>query len=191
MEGKDCDCIDSEHGKNIRSFYEAANYVFYMSDKQMNFTEDKLANKHPNGLVLSSSFDNEFFQIIDQLRQRYAEKKTDLWLIPGSPFWVKGADQAEEWCKANNKRYEKLVDLPYIETLKKLAQAEGLCFLPAGEDTCPRLVIEAKLLGCELVLNDFVQHKEEEWFDTENLEDTTNYLKHSQLLFWSRVNSAA
>ena len=187
MEGKDCNCNEESHGKDIKKFYEGADYVFYMSEKQMSLIEEKLAYDRKNGFVLSSIFDGAFFGIVDGLNKKYKDKKTDLWLIPGSPFWVKGADAAEKWCKDNNKKYEKLVNLSYMETLEKLAQAEGLCFLPAGEDTCPRLVIEAKLLGCELVMNDFVMHQKEPWFDTEDSSETVNYLKSAQSLFWERV----
>ena len=74
-----------------------------------------------------------------------------------------------------------------METLQMLAQAKGLCSLPPGADTCPRMVIEAKLLGCELHLNDNVQHKDEEWFNTDDLSVTENYLKSVPQRFWNEV----
>ena len=49
--------------------------------------------------------------------------------------------------------------MEYDETLETIAKAQGLCFLPVGGDTCPRLVIEAQLLGCQVALNENVQHK--------------------------------
>tara|TARA_Y100000034_G_scaffold20628_3_gene23620 strand:- start:10577 stop:12661 length:2085 start_codon:yes stop_codon:yes gene_type:complete len=189
MEGKPCDCAETEHGKNIKSFYEGADHVFYMAEKQMKLCEDSFDLERANGLVLSSVFDGAFFGIIEDLRQKNKDKKSDVWLIPGSSYWVKGTEAAEKWCKENGKKYEKLINLSYMQTLEKLAQAEGLCCLPAGEDTCPRLVIEAKLLGCELVLNDFVIHKDEPWFDTNKIEEIEEYLKSAPEMFWGRVSS--
>ena len=36
--------------------------------------------------------------------------------------------------------------------------------MPLDYDTCPRVVIEAKLLGLDLILTDNVLHKDEDWF---------------------------
>ena len=43
---------------------------------------------------------------------------------------------------------------PHFVELVGEKSAKGLVFLPKGGDTCPRLVIEAKLLGCDIVTND-------------------------------------
>ena len=69
-----------------------------------------------------------------------------------------------------------------------MAGAKGLCFTPAGADTCPRLVIEAKLLGCELHLNDNVQHSNEDWFNTDDVDKVDSYLRKVPQRFWSYFN---
>ena len=61
--------------------------------------------------------------------------------------------------------------------------SKGLIFRPLGGDTCPRIVIEAKLLGCDLMLNDNVQHRDEECFDTD-YDINLNYLKNRVNMFW-------
>jgi glycosyltransferase involved in cell wall biosynthesis len=71
--------------------------------------------------------------------------------------------------------------------LEKLATAEGFVYLPKGGDTCPRMVIEAKLLGCEMHLNDNVQHAKEEWFATDDLEAIHEYLYAARGLFWNGI----
>jgi glycosyltransferase involved in cell wall biosynthesis len=43
------------------------------------------------------------------------------------------------------------------------------------------------LLGCDLILNDFVQHKNEEWFDTDELEITVSYLYMCRERFWNGI----
>ena len=70
--------------------------------------------------------------------------------------------------------------------LQKLAESKGLCFKPTGLDTCPRMVIEAKLLGCELDINDLVQHKDEEWF-TKGYEEIKEYLIQRPVYFWENA----
>ena len=51
----------------------------------------------------------------------------------------------------------------------KLRTSKGLVYLPAGLDTCPRLVIEAKMLDCKLILNNKVQIKDEEWLEKDKI----------------------
>jgi hypothetical protein len=102
---------------------------------------------------------------------------------------VKGALQSESWCKENSLKYEVIFGMEYDQFLKKLAQSKGLCSLPAGYDTCPRLVIEAKLLGCNLQTNEHVQHRDEEWFNKPK-EDIINYLRTRKDFFWMHAFNA-
>ena len=103
----------------------------------------------------------------------------------GSNSWVKGVAESEEWCKENQVEYEIVQGLNSNEFLKKLANSEGICFKPTGLDTCPRFVIEAKLLGCNLELNENVQHTEEEWFNAET-EEMKTYLMTRKDFFWQK-----
>ena len=104
----------------------------------------------------------------------------------GSNSWVKGVQESEDWCKENNLEYELVQNVPPGEFLQKLSSFKGLCFKPSGLDTCPRLVIEAKLLGCELSLNDNVQHTNEEWFNLD-YEGIISYLKSRPAFFWEKA----
>ena len=69
--------------------------------------------------------------------------------------------------------------------LQKFATYKGFIFLPRGYDTCPRTVIEAKLLNCQLITNDYVQHKNESWFNGSS-EDAMLYLRSRTKLFWDK-----
>jgi hypothetical protein len=46
------------------------------------------------------------------------------------------------------------------------------------------MVIEAKLLGCDLDMNELVQHTGEEWFDG-SYDDIIKYLKSRPSFFWN------
>ena len=80
-------------------------------------------------------------------------------------------------------------NVPYEEVLEKMAQAQGFVYLPQGGDTCPRMVIEAKLLGCQLHINDDVQHAKEIWFDTDDPFDTEAYLFAARERFWTSIQT--
>ena len=190
MEGKDCTCADEPHGKRISAFLTAASNVFFMSQKQMDIHLSSITDLEKDKCsVLSSVFDENVLDKIKELREENKDKKEDFWAIPTSTLWVKGSEEAKKWCTKNEHNTVELTNMSYINLLETLAKAKGLCFLPAGADTCPRLVIEAKLLGCELNLNENVQHTTESWFDTDNLEDIEGYLKSVRNNFWNKVGT--
>ena len=184
-ENVECNCDESQHGKLVSAFYYGARSLYWMSEGQQDHYLQKfpfLAEKH--NTVLSSVFSDDFFAKIKQLRSETKDEERKGWIVLGSNSWIKGADQAEEWCKQEGHDYEVVWGLPYSELLAKLAGSEGFVYLPRGNDTCPRMVIEAKLLGCKLELNDYVQHKDEEWFATDELQHIEEYLYGSRDLFW-------
>lgn len=188
IEKSNCDCHDNMHGKIISAFYHGATSLWWMSEKQMEIYHKRFPFLGERlNTVLSSVFDNDFFVTSKALRKKYEGKRSDKWIIMGSTSWIKGVDDAKEHCEKNNLEYELIWNLPYTECLDKLASSKGLVFLPKGSDTCPRLVIEAKLLGCELVLNDNVQHKDEIWFDTNDMVDTESYLFAARDRFWNGI----
>ena len=47
------------------------------------------------------------------------------------------------------------------------------------------MVIEAKLLGCELDMNHLVQHTDEGWFN-KSYENIVDYLKGRPAFFWKK-----
>ena len=190
IEKTECDCQDHMHGKLVSALFQGAKSLWWMSESQMSLYHSKFPflRDRPN-TVLSSVFDEDFFLNMKLLRSKYADNRSEKWIVMGSSSWIKGVDDAETYCKNNNLEYELVWGIPYQECLEKLASSKGLVFLPKGGDTCPRLVIEAKLLGCELVLNENVQHKDEIWFDTENLEDTEAYLYAARDRFWNAIKN--
>tara|TARA_R110000737_G_scaffold350854_1_gene391157 strand:+ start:218 stop:1390 length:1173 start_codon:yes stop_codon:yes gene_type:complete len=114
------------------------------------------------------------------------EKDQDSYLILQSDSWVKGTDDAIQFATDRGIKYEVIGGLPYSKLLEKLRRHKGLIFRPAGGDTCPRIVIEAALLECDLILSEKVQHKNEDWFCGLK-ENMRNYLLGRSLFFWDEV----
>lgn len=187
-EGSDCDCHNNMQGKIVSAFMYGAKSLWYMSEKQQEIFESRFPFlAEINSTVLSSTFSDETFAALKVLREENKNTPREKWMVLGSNSWIKGTEDAIQWCHDNNHDYEVLTGLTYSECLKKLAIAKGLVFLPRGGDTCPRIVIEAKLLGCELHLNENVQHKDEEWFNTSDTLTTESYLYAARDLFWNGV----
>ena len=189
-EKTECNCHNETYGKVISAFFQGSKSIWWMSEKQQKIYLDRFPflGEKPN-TVLSSVFDEKFFSHVKQLKEKYKNKKSDIYLVLGSNSWVKGAEESENYCKENNLEYDVVWNLPYEQLLDKLASSKGLVFLPAGSDTCPRLVIEAKLLGCELILNENVQHKDEYWFSSDDIVDTESYLYAARSRFWNGIKA--
>ncbi len=190
-ENIDCDCHEQMNGKLISAFMYGSKSLWWMSEDQRKIYLERFPflDEREN-TVLSSVFNETFFIALKMLREKYSGHPKKGWLVLGSTSWIKGYQQAEQWCKDNNKEYEVLWNLPYEEVLEKMAQAEGFVYLPQGGDTCPRMVIEAKLLGCKIHLNNDVQHAKEIWFDTDDMFDTEAYLYAARERFWTAIQAS-
>ena len=184
-EGK-CQCSSSYAGKLIASFLGKSDRVFWMSEGQRDTYEAIYPFLKKKSFVLSSVFTEETLQHVASLN---TNKKNHKWIILNSPSWIKGTEDSILYAKENNLEYELVWGLEYRDLLKKLAESRGLIFQPRGLDTCPRLTIEAKLLDCELILNDNVQHKDEPWFIEK--EKIIPYLKSRPLAFWEEITLRA
>lgn len=187
--GTDCDCHEQIHGKMISAFFHGAKSIWWMSEAQEKRYLDRFPFLSSNdSVVLSSVFDEDFFSYVTAVKQAPPVDDRKGWIVLGSESWIKGFDDAEEYCKKNSLDYEVVWGLPYDELLQRLATAEGFVYMPRGGDTCPRMVIEAKALGCRLVLNDDVQHAQEEWFTGPEI-DMLSYLYASRERFWRAIKS--
>lgn len=188
--GVPCDCHDQIHGKMTSAFFHGSKSLWFMSEDQ----EKRYTDRFPfllknDSVVLSSVFDDSFFAMVNKNQQNPVPKEERTkWIVLGSRSWIKGFEDAELHCKTNNLEYEVVWNVPYNELLEKLSKSKGLVYLPRGGDTCPRMVIEAKALGCELILNEHVQHANEEWFTGSHI-DMVSYLYAARERFWRAIKS--
>ena len=193
-ESKPCDCNEDMHGKMISAFYYGAKSLWWMSTAQKEIYHSLFPFLGGiKNTVLSSVFSREFFEKAEELSS-IAEKKIeagevsrDKWIVVGSNSWIKGVDDSIKYCVDNGLDYELVENMNYNDLLEKLSTAYGLVFLPKGGDTCPRITIEAKILGCKLVLNENVQHANEKWFITEDIKEFGDYLYSARERFWHGI----
>jgi glycosyltransferase involved in cell wall biosynthesis len=160
-----------------------------MSEKQQNeyLTRFPFLSDRPQS-VLSSVFSEDFWVQLKSLRDCSESVERQGWLVLGSNSWIKGTDDAINWCRENGKTFKVLSTLSPDQVLDEMSKAEGFVYLPKGGDTCPRMVIEAKLLGCKLHLNENVQHKDELWFTSDDPLDTESYLYAARQTFWDSTS---
>ena len=184
-EGEECDCDTSKYAKLVAIFLKKSKVNWWMSEGQRQIYIEKFPLlKDAKNIVLSSIF---YEDTLEKLKSLSEIEKNDKWLIFASDSWIKGTEDAISYAKENALDYEVVGGLEYDDFLRKMAQSKGVLFFPRGYDTCPRLIIEAKLLGCELNINDLVQHKEEPWF-TGSVDKIYEYLSERATIFWTTIN---
>ena len=179
----ECNCHNQRRGKLVSIFYKKSLQTWFMSEKQ----REKYINKFsflgsPSIKVLNSVFSTD---TLDYIQNLDTSNKNNKWLITNSPSWIKGTQIAIDYANENDLEYELVWGIPHKELLKKMSTSRGVIYLPPGADTCPRFIMEAKMLDCKLILNDCVQHKDEEWFKTK--ESTIKHMKTRTKVFWSSI----
>ena len=180
-ENMECNCVNPF----IRDFFTNSKINWFMSERQMSWYGKKIPIMQEKlCAVLSSVFSNTTLDLIKSLKK---EKREKTWVVIGSDSYIKGTDQAVQYCKDIGREFRLLKNMKYEDLLAELSESVGLIYKPRGGDTCPRLVIEAKLLGLDLDLNYFVEHKDEWWFTDEMIEWT---LRRNKPIFWDQVRKA-
>ena len=184
--GEDCDCHKQQFGMFMSSFFAGAEHIFYMSEAQRQIQVERfpfLGGKKSS--VLSSIFSLQDLEFISRIK---TDERSDKYAVLGSSSWIKGAEDTQRYLGDRQIDFDVLQGLSYHDMLRKLSGYKGLCFRPLGGDTCPRIVIEAKLLGLDLDINENVQHASEEWF-SQDLDAIESYLLDAHNRFWNKLSS--
>jgi hypothetical protein len=187
--GEECDCHEHRHGKEVALFFYKSSLMWWMSEKQKLTYEQKFdfLKEHNNSEVLTSTFSERDMLFMKALNKTN-KGKTNEYIILNSQFPIKNTAGCIASAEENELSYRLVNGLARHDMLRLLSESTGLIFLPIGKDTCPRLVIEAKLLGCKLLLNENVQHISEDWF-LKQPEEMFDYLDSRKKHFWKKVES--
>lgn len=179
------------YSRVIDEFLARAEICFFMSEKQKNrhleFCKELSEKKCQ---VAGSCFDDKTLRKISSLRKKResGEIKIDnITAIYGQPTWQKGSGNSVFWCESNNKKYKTLFDMEYFKLLEEMAKCERLVFLPNGADTAPRIVIEAKLLGLEVITNSLVENAEDDWLLSDDAKSIERYLRNQPTAFAKKI----
>lgn len=187
--GQECNCPDegtliAHQYKMIR---QKAAHIFFMSNAQMEMHEEHLGESTAPTSVLSSCFDALTLNTLEQ--RRYDTKNGKYLIVEGQPGWhriAKGVDHAIEHAKKQELDFEVVSTDTHEEMLDLLCRSYGLVFTPMIHDTCPRIAIEAKLAGCDVITNNMAQHTVEEWWQR-SPDGADTYLRNRPEYFWRTV----
>lgn len=182
-----CMCHTDYQGKFTKGLFKRASTVWFMSQEQLDeyCTYFPVMKTWTHLKVQGSTWTSEH---LDKLLALGAtSKKENKWAVLSGASWIKNQTFVENHLKQKSVDYDLIGNLPYEHFVEKLSQYKGLCFIPAGLDTCPRIVIEAKIMGLELELGELVQIKNETWL-SQSPQDLVSYLKNKPQAFWNSAN---
>ena len=181
-----CNC-PSEEDPTTSIFFELyklikekALHVFYMSEEQRNFHLCKVLgteNSHKTS-VLSSCFSKKDLSEMEFLRRK--PKNGRYAIIDGLGGWhtqAKGVSEALDLANSSGFDYNLIKTQTHTDLLEKLSDFSCLIFLPIIHDTCPRIVIEAKLMGLDVLTNSRSQHVYENWWHNKSVAESRNYIE--------------
>lgn len=185
--GKECDCNRNLDRKHIYAFFKFAQKVFFMSENQMNEYKRLYPQmKDWNNLIVQfSTFGFFDLLLLDELRKNRTTHNNKA-IVLKSNSWLKAEKETVQYCVDNNIEYDLVGNMSPTDFLKKMSEYKTLIFLPKAYDTCPRLVLEAKYLGLEVVMNENVLIKDDAVMKM-NHNEFVDFLNNRREYFWSNV----
>lgn len=172
LQNEKCNCPNN-HLRDLYSLIASkATHIFYMSEAQKSIHSlDLDLEDSSRQSVLSSCFSKENLLTFKKLKDK---KKNDNYaIIDGNGGWhtqAKGIKQSIEYAEANNLKYDLIKTKTHSEMLEKLSSYKGLISMPIIEDTCPRITLEARYMGLEVLTNENSQHISEDWWKSSDKE---------------------
>lgn len=159
-------------------FYDIPKNVIFVSNHQAKHDIKALPGWQPKYWQINPGW-MDVNEILGTPRTVTVLRQHALWAH--RPVQHKGLDLAVDWAKEKGVRLDVIVGREPQEVWSAMAEHEYFVLLSHIFDPCPRAVMEAQLLECEVVLNDKVG-----WFD-ESPYDLANRLQNAGDAFWSVV----
>ena len=104
-------------------------------------------------------------QDLDYLNEIRKTEKNDCYAIMDSDNPIKKREHCIQYCEKNNLKYELIKDPNNKQFLKKLNDYKGLIFMTGHLETCCRIIVEAKMLGLQVITQkNLIGAASEEWF---------------------------
>lgn len=151
--------------------FENARAVICMSKLHKSIVD---RNVKANTASIGTSFwypdEFKFFRLINK-----SPKKQNIAGIYANPSPHKGLVQAIEYCKSHSIPYELVPNKERrLDFLTLLGSCSHFLFLPQSPETCSRITVEAKMMGCIAIVNPLVgvYHEDIMPLNSDNLIDT-------------------
>lgn len=131
-----------------------------------------------------SAFNRSFFDRVESYRTSGGSKSGTA--VFYSPHAVKGYKESKSYCIERGIIPVKISDNTPDEVLEIFEQSEQFVYLPPGMEWAGRMPVEARFMGCQVILNDNVGVAGEKWWGM-NDEEAYKFVKDTPDRFWRIV----
>jgi hypothetical protein len=137
----------------LRGFFaSAAGVVFLTAFQERIYRKNPFFTCGPSRMLGSSLFELASLE----RASRGSTERRDGTCVFASPHRIKGFRAARRYCRDHGIEPSLIRGLAPDDVLALFARSERFVYLPIGPEWAGRMVVEARLLGCEVVLNDNV-----------------------------------
>lgn len=176
--------------KNFKApSHEIVNYFFYKNAQkiicQSSYHEKILKNNLNLKNVSNVSGNLWSVETLEKIRKFSKNKKEEKCSILDSNIIHKNTSGAIKYCLNKKLEYE-LIKGPYIEFLNSMSKNNKFVFFPKSPETLSRVVVEARMLGCSVVVNQMIGASYEEWFKLKG-EDLIDYMSDKRREIFSII----
>ena len=161
-----------------RDFYKNAKNVYCQSKLHAEVVSKNLGITTIN--LSTSIWSDEHLDIIEKLINTEKINKT---MILNSKNSIKNTNLCIEYCEKNNIDYDLVGPLPYKELMESMAKYKSVLILPGVLETFNRFLIEARMLGCNVITDNKNGCTSEEWFSRLKGKELLDFIRASKQSF--------
>lgn len=157
-----------------RKFYLKSKNIICQSTFQKHIFEKNLKLK--NIISIGTNFWlDDHYRILEE---KSLLVKNDKYAILDSQNPNKNTAGAIEYCKKNNINYELIPSIKYEDFLSIFGNYKGFIFLPQSPETFSRTVIEARMMNMEVITNNLIGSKKEEWYKNYKGKELIDFIRN-------------
>jgi hypothetical protein len=187
VENTNCNCHNDQIGKVVEEFYSNAEMIFWLSEEQKNLFHEKLPKLKftLNQTVMPQIFDQKELHTIDELIKN--KNSNGKFCVLNSNNLSDGTFEAMKFGSEVQKQTALLNFQDFkteLEFLNALSNFDGIIYTPAFSGISPRFLVQAKLLGLEILTkeNNNIDLFKEPWF-TKNTDEIKEHIQQSTSAF--------
>lgn len=167
----------------LRRVFDTARGVIFLTKRQQDHYTTNPFFHYPaerTAVLGCSLFSASFF---DELAPNEFEPPRSGACVLGAPSVIKGTAEATRYARARGWTVRLLRNLPPSEVLRAFRSSQRLVYLPRGLEPAGRMPVEARLNGCDVVVNAHVGVAGEPWWSGSRAAALA-HLSHAPTHFW-------
>jgi len=170
---------------NLRPLYKNAQGVIFLTHLQYNtYKSNPFFTGRKERILGSSAFSKQFIHRVEKTRRNKVER--DGCAVLFSPHRCKGFHESLEYCRSRGVEPVQIKGIAPEEVLDLFEKVSEFVYLSRGIEWAGRMPVEARFLGCKVVINDNVGVGGEAWWEWDD-ERAFEFLKKTPERFWKLV----